>query len=177
MFGSSVTASGEVVGDRLLDGVEVDPADGDRDELAARCEDCVAHRLGRRVLPVPVIRRERSSRPAMTSGSSMSPSFAGMTQIRFVGRGLVTASQPPPGAPAPHRVAIVPRVDQGFAAPPGHNSPMAREHHRPRTPSIGDQPTRFEKGPAMQRRIILLLAVCAFAAAAIAAAGAAASQH
>ncbi len=37
--------------------------------------------------PVPVIRRERNSRPAMVR-LSMSAPFAGMTQIRFCGRGL-----------------------------------------------------------------------------------------
>ena len=52
-------------------------------------------------LPVPVISREPNSRPAITNGSCTCHSpFAGMTQIRFCGRGLVAASQPPSGAPA-----------------------------------------------------------------------------
>ena len=37
--------------------------------------------------PVPVIRRERNSRPAIVKLSTSAP-FAGMTQIRFCGRGL-----------------------------------------------------------------------------------------
>ncbi len=50
-------------------------------------------------LPVPVISRERNSRAAMTSGSEIVAPFAGMTQIRFSGRGLVAASQSPSGTP------------------------------------------------------------------------------
>ena len=54
-------------------------------------------------LPVPVISRERNSRPAMTSGSEIVAPFAGMTQIRFSGRGLVAASQSPSGTPDFHK--------------------------------------------------------------------------
>jgi hypothetical protein len=50
VFGSKVTFVGEVVRDRLLDRVEVDAADRDRDELAAGGDYRVAHRLGRRIL-------------------------------------------------------------------------------------------------------------------------------
>src|SRR5918992_5204552 len=45
--------------------------------------------------PVPRMRRERKLRPAITSSSFTATPFAGMTQIRFFGRGLVAASQPP----------------------------------------------------------------------------------
>jgi hypothetical protein len=46
-------------------------------------------------LPVPVMSREPKLRPAITSSSCIAPPYAGMTQIRFLGRGLVATSQPP----------------------------------------------------------------------------------
>jgi hypothetical protein len=51
--------------------------------------------------PVPVIRRDRKARPAIVNSSILAPS-AGMTQIRFRGRGLRgRLSAPGQGLPCP----------------------------------------------------------------------------
>ena len=75
--------------------VEVDAAHGDGDHLARRTPTTASRIVSNEsYFPVPVIRRERNSRPAIVRLSTSAP-FAGMTQIRFCGRGLVAASQPP----------------------------------------------------------------------------------
>src|SRR5918996_1624058 len=95
----------------------------------AQREAITASRMtsGESYLPLPVSRRERNSRPAMTSGSWMTSPFAGMTQIRFYGRGLRGhLSAPDQGLPSRRQGTNRAGAPGAGASVPGTRAPASR---------------------------------------------------
>src|SRR2546429_2966709 len=79
--------------------------------------------------PVPTMRRDPNTRPAIVSLSSIAPS-AGITPIRFAGRRrAVAASQP--GCPSSPCATILPRVRVRPSGRAGHEVDVGEDVFRP----------------------------------------------